>query len=738
MHERTQELEVVSEALARAAAGEGRALLVEGPAGIGKTTLLQAAREAATERGVPVLSARGTELERSHAFGAARRLLGPMLDTLGEAGFAGPAGAARAVLTDDASPRTPAAESSTARLLGLVAVIGIACEARGPLLLAVDDAQWLDEPTLDLLAMIASRLDDLPVLLVAAARAGEGALTPSLARLAADPAVLRVPLAPLGTAGVEAVLRERLGRRPTAELSEAALHATGGNPWFVTALADDLARGSAMIDTPAELGSLAPRAIAETVEARVAAVAVEGPALTEALVVLGDDAEPRQLAELAGVPLEKAVEVLDALVDAGVLARSSPARFTHAIVRASIERRVGEGRRALAHRRAARMLADEGAAPERVAAHLLRSEPAGEGWAVDVLLEAGEVARGRGAPARAAANFERALAEPPERERRPEVLALLGTAELEAGSTQAAAEHLAEALRGDEHPPVDVLRRLAQAHVTSGEVERSVALLEETIDRGGLDDEERAMLTADLAVLSVFHPSVAQRARSRLHVLAAMDGRTPGGRLVLAARARDLLFRGMDRDETVSAAERALARGRLAAESSVWIAWSYAVNSLIIADRGDLALEEIDRVLEDLVARAAVGWYCVARTLRADAQLRAGHVRSALADAAGAVEAASDHGLSTLPAAAANLAAALLEHDQLDEADRVLREHDLYEPLPEHVLFFPPLYTRACVRLASGRPRLRWTTSSRWARASAVGTSRSRVATRGGFPPCAG
>jgi DNA-binding CsgD family transcriptional regulator len=210
------------------------------------------------------------------------------------------------------------------------------------------------------------------------------------------------------------------------------------------------------------------------------------------------------------------------------------------------------------------------------------------------------------------------------------------------------------------------------------------------------------MLAADLAVLAVFDPRVAQRARIRLHVLASMDGSTPGGRLVLAARARDLLFRGLDRDQTVSAAQRALSRGGLAAESSVWIAWSYAVNSLIVADRGDLALEEIDRLLDDLVARAAVGWYCVARTLRADAQLRAGRVRSALADATGALEAASDHGLSTLPAAAANLAAALLEHDQLDESDQVMRTHGLYEPLPEHVLFFPPLYTRGCIRLARG------------------------------------
>jgi DNA-binding CsgD family transcriptional regulator len=164
------------------------------------------------------------------------------------------------------------------------------------------------------------------------------------------------------------------------------------------------------------------------------------------------------------------------------------------------------------------------------------------------------------------------------------------------------------------------------------------------------------------------------------------------------------MWEGRDRDGTVDAARRALSNGVLAEESSVWLAWSYAVHALSVADRQDLALAEIDRVLERAVSRAAVGWYCVARMLRAGALLRAGRPRTALADAAGAVQAAKDHGLGSLPAAASALALAHLAVDEAEEAERVLRDSGLDGPLPEHLLFFTALYTRGRVRLARGEP----------------------------------
>lgn len=135
MRERKEELETIAKALDGAAKGRGAVLLIEGPAGIGKTTVLAALREASAARGLATLAARGTTLERSYAFGGVRRLLAPVPWR-----FDGPAAAARAVLEDSGGTEP---EPSTARLLGLVALVEQLCEREEGLVLAADDAHWL-------------------------------------------------------------------------------------------------------------------------------------------------------------------------------------------------------------------------------------------------------------------------------------------------------------------------------------------------------------------------------------------------------------------------------------------------------------------------------------------------------------------------------------------------------------------------------------------------------------------
>lgn len=693
MHERHQELIAIEQALERVAHGHGATLLIEGPAGIGKTTLLTATRDFAAGRGMPSLTVRGTPLERSHAFGGARRLLGSV-----ERRFEGPAAAARGVLEDEAG--TP--EPITARLLGLVAVVEELCDKRGPLILSADDAHWLDDPTLDLLALLSTRVEDLPLLLAVAARTGGAELGPALARLASAPEVTRLQLAPLARAGVEAVLKERLDTVVDEQLGEATLHATGGNPWFVTALADQMARDPAASRAPATVRALAPEAIAATVEARVASAATEGPDIARALLVLGDDAEPRHLAALAEVQFERTLEVLDALVDAGILAGARPPRFAHGIVRGAVESRAPDGRLALDNRRAAALLAEESAAPERIASHLLESEPAGEPWAAETLLQAAAIARNRGAPERAAELLDRALAEPPDPARRPEVLARLGAAELEAGQANAAVEHLSEALTHNAGRDVETIRRRAQAAASVGDIAQGVATLDSALSRDDLTREDRLVLTADLAGLATIEPQMVNRVRRALDALGEVDASTPGGRLVLAARARELMFEGRDIRRTVSEAERALGDGVLAAESSVWIVWSYAVYALIVADQLEAATREIDTSLTSVIARASVGWYCVARTLLTDVELRAGRVNAAFADITGVFETSRDHDLDPLALSVGLLVATHVERGELDAAEQVLVDHGFTESLPEHLLFTALMYERGRLRLEQG------------------------------------
>jgi hypothetical protein len=105
--ERERELAAVREGLAQARAGDGALLLIEGPAGVGKTVLARAARAAAEQAGMMSLEARGSELEQPFAFGVVRQLLEPVVTREhGHPGlFAGGAGpAARLFEPDEQRP----------------------------------------------------------------------------------------------------------------------------------------------------------------------------------------------------------------------------------------------------------------------------------------------------------------------------------------------------------------------------------------------------------------------------------------------------------------------------------------------------------------------------------------------------------------------------------------------------------------------------------------------------------
>ena len=111
--ERSGELDVIRAGAEAVAAGEGRAVVVEGPAGIGKTALVAAARACAREAGLKPLGARATELERAFGYGVVRQLLEPAVhDGAGAAVFEGAARYAAALLDVPlARARPPAARA---------------------------------------------------------------------------------------------------------------------------------------------------------------------------------------------------------------------------------------------------------------------------------------------------------------------------------------------------------------------------------------------------------------------------------------------------------------------------------------------------------------------------------------------------------------------------------------------------------------------------------------------------
>jgi DNA-binding CsgD family transcriptional regulator len=412
--ERDAELAALAAAVAAAEAGHGTLALVEGPAGIGKTTLLRAACRGP---GARVLTARGLALEQGFPYGIVRQLLDPVR---GEDGLMDGAAALAARVFDWAEAGPVEDDVRYAAMHGLYWLVANLA-ARRPLVLAVDDAHWADAPSLRWLAHLAVRVEHLPVALLLAVR--DGPDEPELlGELRA--AGTRIRLGPLGPDATAALVRRRLGTGPgdggngaDAQLGRDWHASTGGNPFLLEALAVALRDG----DQKAE-------PIAQAVLRRIGPEGPEAGRLTRALAVLGGPAPLRQAAALAGLDLPGAARLADRLRAADVLAPGSVLEFAHPIVRTAVYESIPPGERALAHAEAARLLERDGAHAERLALHLLRSEPGGDPRVAALLRAAAAAATGRGDPGAAAACLRRALDEPPPAADRPGLLLELGIA----------------------------------------------------------------------------------------------------------------------------------------------------------------------------------------------------------------------------------------------------------------------------------------------------------------------
>src|SRR5919106_5625378 len=197
--EREQELADLADALDAAQAGRGNVVLLEAPAGLGKTSLLRAAAETASESGFRCLRARAGELERDFAYGCVRQLLEPVVARAESAErerlFGGAAALARPLFAPaDDCPR-PATDGAFSVLHGLYWLLNNIGD-EGPVALFVDDLHWSDTESLRFLNYLAPRLDGLAVAVLATTRPGEADIS-ALTRLAAGPETTTIGPRPL-------------------------------------------------------------------------------------------------------------------------------------------------------------------------------------------------------------------------------------------------------------------------------------------------------------------------------------------------------------------------------------------------------------------------------------------------------------------------------------------------------------------------------------------------------------
>ncbi|MFN7972961.1 MAG: tetratricopeptide repeat protein [Acidobacteriota bacterium] len=409
----------LSDALSPQREGRGGILLLKGESGVGKTRLLLAFAAAARERGVMVLTGEclppvggavssGAPLQslrrafeaiadlcRERGTLAAERMVGRRLGVLAAAGlFEQPPCGAPVPVIDSAAARH--------RVLRSVAATLRAVAREEPICLVLDDLQWADELTLDLMLLLARGryLERAPLIVVATYRTDEAG--PELARLAASvPGELHVDR--LDDAQVAAVVGDMLALQdPPPGLCEHVARASGGNPFFVAEyLRAAVATGIVVRDgrgrwmpgaAHGDWSGLAAGSVETIIRGRLERLDDDARELTSAAAVLGRIVDAEILIAASGLEESRVRRALSTLLAREILEEDGPdLRFAHhKIMETAYAARSGDERRRLHGAAAAAIEARHGAeSPVHQAA-------LGAHWC------------GAGEPARASACFLRA------------------------------------------------------------------------------------------------------------------------------------------------------------------------------------------------------------------------------------------------------------------------------------------------------------------------------------------
>ena len=479
-----------------------RVLVLDGEAGIGKSTLWHTGLALARERGLRVLSTRPAEAEQNFALAGLGDLLEGVLDEVLPA-LAPPRRRALevALLLEEAQePLDPRAVGVATR-----SALELLAEAQ-PLLVAVDDVQWLDLSSTDALGF-AMRRTEAP-LRVLLARRSETTNRTTLESALPAPSVERLHVGPLTVGALQAVLSERLDRvfpRPVL----LRIHETsGGNPFYALELARALP-----VDVDPTGPLPIPEGLDELVGARLTALP-EGARSALALVAaLG--AAPIDLLAAAG----HTEDALEPALAAHVVERVvGEIRFTHPLLASGLYRGLADGERRATHRLLGQLLQD----PIAAARHLALAADGPDAEIADALDEAATEASIRGTPGVAAELGELARRLTPgedgEGRRRRGIVA--ATALLRAGDVGRARTLadgiLAEAPTG--RPRAEALVLLSSVEVRSARPERAVALREDALREAGDAPALRAAVHQWLAA-NVADAPVGDRERHALESL---------------------------------------------------------------------------------------------------------------------------------------------------------------------------------------------------------------------------
>lgn len=377
---REHELAAVERFVAGAAEAPS-VLVLRGAAGIGKTTVWRAGLQAAADRGMAVVSSRPTPTEASLAYGGLADLLDPFKDLTSRLPPPQRRALRVALVLADPGPTPPDERAVAAAAASLLQIAA----ARQPLLVAVDDLQWLDLSSWTAVHFAARRAAEEGVRLLATMR--EGVAT----AVDVDGAEI-VELGPLSTETIDRILREQQGMRLSRPALERVAAVSGGNPFFAVQLCHALKQDGHSVDPTAPLA--VPPSLSGLLEERLRRIPAR---VRRALLVaaLARDATLELVCTVADVDESD----LDLAVAAGVVDPTGDTlRFSHPLFGEALHAAASVAERQHAHRELARLVAD----PEERARHVAGSATGPDEEAAATLQWAAARARQRGAPMGAA------------------------------------------------------------------------------------------------------------------------------------------------------------------------------------------------------------------------------------------------------------------------------------------------------------------------------------------------
>ena len=401
--------------------GSSRVLEISGPAGIGKTALLDQLEHQARERDLLCLRSAGFAAEQDQPFGVLLDLLDQVGEHLSELGS-----------PDESSARAEVSEPlrPVQRILDRLGAMGVgsgelsgseelavcrtvravfsdfASEARA-LVVIVDDVQWSDEATDAVLGYLARHDLGLPLLLALSARNLDGGLVPTGLSQQTTPAIRRLQVGPLSRGESEQLLWQvPADRRPTL------VQACGGNPFYAVQLAQHHTAASVPRDRDeGERTSGIPQSVLRSIVTELDVLGGNARRLVEAAAILGDPFASDQAAGMVGLSNTELALAIDELLSTSLIVRSEGGMrfcFRHPILAAATLESIPTGTLQHLHGRAAALLRQAGSDGASVARHLEHSADVGDLDSVGIIAAAAEENRSL-APATSARLFASAL-----------------------------------------------------------------------------------------------------------------------------------------------------------------------------------------------------------------------------------------------------------------------------------------------------------------------------------------